>query len=521
MNILRERIDTMSASRKKKERQSDAATARGAQARQEEAAYQRKVRLYTGIGVVVVVLVAALLIWDSGIFQRGTTAASVGDTKYTVADLSYYYQNTRYNSTYFYYMYGMTPPAESDVVDESSGKTYRDTYMEQALNQLARDTALYDEAVESGLTEQDVADTVAEQIDSLKSAASSNGYTYASYLKAQYGKYMTPGAYESVATRAALAQECYDRHYDSLSYSDEEIQDYYDDNRNSLDTFEYSYLYFSPTTVEDTDAEGNELSDEEKEERSKAALAESKQQADNALAALKEGGEVADLITTYEPGSSADHTTAVGSEFSSAVYCSNLYEMQPGDCALVANGESGYYVVALHSRTLVEDPTQDTRHILIRAESTTDEDNKVVLPTEEAWNKAKEQADKILSEYQAGEQTAEAFGALAEKYSEDTGSNTNGGLYEGVYQGQFVPEYDSWLFDSARKSGDVEIIRHEDAEPSSNSYFGYHVVYYVGPNDPVWKMTAVESLRDADIAEWETGVKEGYTATQEAGADLI
>jgi len=511
----------MSASREKKERQNAGGSQRGGQARQDEAAYKRKVRLYTGVGVVVVVLVAALLMWNSGIFQRGTIAASVGDTKYTVADLSYYYQDARYSQTYFYYMYGMTPPDDSDVMDAESGKTYHDYYMELALESLSRDTALYDEAVEGGMTEQDVAEAVDSEIEAAKSAASSNGYTYGSYLKAQYGKYMTPGAFESATTRAIMAQECYNRHYKGLEYSEADIQTYYNENKNSLDTFEYSYLYFTPEAVADTNEDGSERTDEEKEELAKAALADAKQKADAALAALQDGGEVADAITTYAPGSSADHTVTFGSDFASAVYASKLYGMEAGECALVENGESGYYVAALHSRTRVDDPTQDTRHILIRAESTTDDKNNVVPPTEEAWNTAKEKADKVLSEYQAGEQTEEAFAALAEKYSEDTGSNANGGLYEGVYKGQFVSEFDTWLFDSARQPGDVEIIRHEDAEPASNSYFGYHIIYYVGQNDPVWKLTADKALRDADAAEWESGVKEGYTAALEAGADLI
>lgn len=511
----------MSASREKKERQNAGMSQRGGPARQDEAAYKRKIRLYTGIGVVVVVLVAALLLWNSGIFQRGTTAASVGDTKYTVADLSYYYQEARYSQTYFYYMYGMTPPNDSDVMDAESGKTYHDFYMELALENLARDTALYDEAVEGGMTGQDVAGAVDKEIESVKDAASANGYTYGSYLKAQYGKYMTPGAFETAATRAAMAQECYKRHYEGLEYSEADIQAYYNENKNSLDTFEYSYLYFTPEPVADTNEDGSERTDEEKEELTAAALADAKQKADDALAALQDGSEVTSAITVYAPGSSADHTVTFGSNIASAVYASKLYEMKDGECALVENGESGYYVVALHSRTRVDDPTQDTRHILIRAESTTDEENNVVPPTEEAWNKAKEQADKVLSEYQSGEQTEEAFAALAEKYSEDTGSNANGGLYEGVYKGQFVPEFDTWLFDSARQSGDVEMIRHEDAEPDSTSYFGYHIAYYVGQNDPTWKLTAVKAKREADTTEWEDGVKEGYTATLEAGAELI
>ena len=59
----------MSASREKKQRQGAGPSEKATQANQERAAYKRKARIYTIIGVVVVVLVAALLIWNSGLFQ--------------------------------------------------------------------------------------------------------------------------------------------------------------------------------------------------------------------------------------------------------------------------------------------------------------------------------------------------------------------------------------------------------------------------------------------------------------------
>ena len=67
----------MSASREKKSRQSDPTqglTQKERKELQEQQAAKRKAVVYTVIGVIVAVLVAALLIWHSGIFQRGKTA---------------------------------------------------------------------------------------------------------------------------------------------------------------------------------------------------------------------------------------------------------------------------------------------------------------------------------------------------------------------------------------------------------------------------------------------------------------
>ena len=78
----------MSASREKKSRQSDPTqglTQKERKELQEQQAAKRKAVVYTVIGVIVAVLVAALLIWHSGIFQRGNfyaITAIAGATSY-------------------------------------------------------------------------------------------------------------------------------------------------------------------------------------------------------------------------------------------------------------------------------------------------------------------------------------------------------------------------------------------------------------------------------------------------------
>ncbi len=115
-------------------------------------------------------------------------------------------------------------------------------------------------------------------------------------------------------------------------------------------------------------------------------------------------------------------------------------------------------------------PTIAVRHILVKAEA--DDEGKY---TDEAKEAARARAEEILAEWQGGEATEESFAALAEQYSEDGGSNTNGGLYDSVSQGQMVKEFDEFCFDAGRAPGDTGIVYGE-----SGSYAGYHVMYFVG-----------------------------------------
>ena len=88
--------------------------------RHDEAVSRRNTVVYTVIGVVVAVLVAALLIWDSGYFQRKTAAVTIDGEKYAAADVLYYY-TSQYQNAYQYATYGMsTFNASKDPKDQPS-----------------------------------------------------------------------------------------------------------------------------------------------------------------------------------------------------------------------------------------------------------------------------------------------------------------------------------------------------------------------------------------------------------------
>lgn len=493
----------MSASREKKLRQGTGGySPKAARARQEAAEYRRKAGIYTAIGVVVTVLVAALLLWNSGLFQRQKVAVTVGGTDYKVNELSYYYHLQ--SSRYLYSMYGLLDPSLSDeeqIYSQSDNQTYRDLFLSEATDALTRVTAFYDKALAEGYTEAQVKERVDETIADWKADATASGYSYASFLKANFGQYMTTGDFKRILTRAAVADAYYQDLTDSFTYEDTDYQSYYAEHANELDTFEYSQLYFKASYAEPVNEDGSakELSEEEKAELQAGAMAEAKEKAEKALADLKDGQDIAALISTYEPSSSSDHLVAVGSTLSSSPFGEDLYQYEVGQSGLVEATDSGYYVIVLHARHRDETATRDTRHILIRPQTSVDSAGTTVAPTQGAWDEAKVKAEDILAQYESSDKTADSFAALAEAHSEDSGSNTNGGLYEGVSQGSFVPVYDSWLFDETRTVGDVTLIRHEAGEDDANPYWGYHIVYFAGDNVPVWQQSADNALRSEAV----------------------
>ncbi len=124
----------------------------------------------------------------------------------------------------------------------------------------------------------------------------------------------------------------------------------------------------------------------------------------------------------------------------------------------------------------------DVRHILVLPEGATVETIYTETFSEEAWAVAEKQADDILNEWLSGEQTEEMFALLANDHSADTGSNTAGGLYTNVYEGQMVEEFEAWCFDEARQVGDYGIVKTD---------LGYHIMYF-SASRPIWQ-SQVES----------------------------
>ncbi|MCF0123646.1 MAG: peptidylprolyl isomerase, partial [Ruminiclostridium sp.] len=114
-----------------------------------------KAKLYWIIGIVIAVLVAILLIWNSGLGQKNAVAATVGDKEYTVTEVSYYYKavsNNFIQQAQMYASYGMDMGYDTNLspseqyYNEEEGITYADYFLDSALQELQRVTILESEA---------------------------------------------------------------------------------------------------------------------------------------------------------------------------------------------------------------------------------------------------------------------------------------------------------------------------------------------------------------------------------------
>lgn len=511
----------MSASREKKQRQTSEEPAISSRAQEEmekEARRKRNTKIYAVIGAVVVILAAILLIWNSGIFQRNTTVAEIDGEKVTAAQVAYYYYNNKilqtaqvYNSYGMadYISYSLSESPKDQVITESAiaefgldesyvGKTYHDYFLDDALSSLRQVYALCAAAEDAGYTLSDEGkETVNEALENIDSNREVYLTTYGAnlsrtkYLQLIYGSTMTEKAYTTCLENSQLASEFYTDNFNTLAdYSAEELDAYYQENKDSMDTVSYFYRYFDGTAEKTTDADGNTV--EPTDEETAAAMAEAQKLANSDLELILADP---DYVRDNE-----DYTETSGQLSTDSLYYDWLMdgERQKNDVT-VLESSYGYYVLFFDERFLDETPTVNVRHILIEAKNeddpaTEDVDESTQDPTDEVYAAAEQKAQELLDQWKAGEATEESFAALAEEYSVDPGSNTNGGLYKQVAPGDMIEAFNDWIFADERQSGDTGLVQN-----TVNDTKGWHVLYYVGQDEPVWMITARQAIWANDL----------------------
>lgn len=140
-------------------------------------------------------------------------------------------------------------------------------------------------------------------------------------------------------------------------------------------------------------------------------------------------------------------------------------------------------IEAYENGEAVGETSYDSRHILFATSGLTDAEKDAV----------KQKAEGILARVKAGED----FAALANEYSEDGGSNTNGGLYTGIHMGDFVSEYETAAL--SLQNGEIypELVE---------STHGYHIIKLEALHDGGGYLTTEETSQ-VIYAEFEEQAK--------------
>ncbi len=528
----------MSASNKKKLRkeQESAKLTKKQITAQKEA---KKLNLYTTlfITVMVVLLVVAITIGvnqtitSSGIREKNTTALTIGEHELSNAELNYYYIDSVNNfmNQYGSYaaMFGLdtTKPLNEQVLDPESGLTWADDFMSSAKDYAKAVYAITDAAKAEGYTMSEAAQsTVTTTITNLKSYAMINGFSNEQdYLKAMYGNGSTMDSFQEYLERTTLYADYQQNYAQSLSYNAEDLKA---GDSGNYDAYNYNTYYIAASRFLEggtTDEEGTTTyTDQEKAASVTAAEAAAK-------ALVAETTDVDTLNAAIAAMEINKETTSSSSAHNGTLYTSisTVYaewladsSRKEGDVNYFANTSTtsnedgtettttnGYTVVLYRGTEDNQFPLKNVRHILVPfMGGTTDPNTGLTTYSDEEKATAKTEADTILADWKAGEATEDSFAALATEKSTDSGSAANGGLYENVFPGQMVTNFNDWCFDEARKVGDIGIVE---------SSYGYHVMYFVGNSDMSYRNYMIENdLRTTDVNDWYNGLVDAISVTE-------
>ena len=510
----------MSASREKQNRKDQTAsgripprTAKEAQLRKEE---RRSNLLYGLIALAFAVVVVVSMIWNSNVISRSATAVTVDGRKYSAAQVNFYYRNAylafmnQWSSVTSYFGLDTSLPLDSQEVNDTAAEfldleleegetiTWKDHFLNQALDQIASvQNGLQAASDEGFVFPESVQEEYADGIASLEKTARSAGTSVRRYLQATFGAIMSERVYKTELLRLMQFDAYSSAYEDSLDYTAEEIAAAYDEDTQSYDFVAYDAASVNGALEPETDEEGNEIPAAEgaAEEAKKSA----KIVADALADGVRDGGTLSELGADIQTVShfSEDKASYESCSYTSDEFADWLFDdaRKADDVTVIENGDL-YYIVKFERRFRDETKTVDVRHILIEPEDGELESGAEGYQEEQdaLLAAAKEKADEIYQQWQDGEATEESFAALAEEYSEDAGSKSEGGLYERVSEGDMVTEFNDWCFDAARQPGDTGIVE---------TTYGYHIMYYVGDDEFVkWQAQVFDKLKSDAYDEW-------------------
>ncbi len=453
-----------------------------------------------GIGVIAGACYALFFVPNSDErMTPGNIALTVGDEDISVGMYNYYYNSIV--ETYINYAQqgyvDLNPnedfASQTTTDDDGNQITWLERFKNDTVRQLQYFEAFYTEAKAEGITLTDEQkQTIEDNIKSIEDSASEKNESTNSYIAETFGKYCGLKTVRKIMEQSGIYQNYYNRAALKLSSTDEEVQAYFDKHKDDYKAASFAYLEM-PYNPEEDDVE-------QVKKQAQSYCSQIKSLADMKALIPKICSEFIDEYVSSgyfedeKSAVSALEETMENTNYTKEQIVSTFNE-DMADWVFSADtkvGDSTYFVddefkcVAILLKTA--DPSFDetkyysVRHILIfPGDSSADdaaqsEDQTEKQYTQEEWKQGLEKAQTILDEYNKGEKTEMAFAELAEKYSGDVNSilaggyNNYGGQIFNTARGQMVPEFENWATDSARKYGDVEIVK---------SDYGYHIMYFV------------------------------------------
>lgn len=526
----------MSASNKKKLRKEQAADVLSTRQLQEQAE-AKKLKAYTIsflVAMIVVVCVAVGILGvravnNSGIIQKNTIAAHIGDRDLNSVELSYYYidaVNSFYNEWYNTYAENTdsylqtmgldtTKPLDQQTYDEETGKSWADFFVDEAISQAASDYAMYDLAMAENFTlsEEDKA-TYDGTISTLQTYATIYGYSNPDkYLSAVYGYGSSLKGYSEYYERSMIAAAYYTAYEDTFTYTAEDRDKYAADKQSTFDSYTYDSVYMSYTYFREggtKDEDGHTTYTNEENEAARKTMKDTAEALATATSVSELKEKVAAVKVSEGNSLSVTENKDVLHTSINAALSKWLSEegRQEGDIAAIANETTstdeegketttvnGYYVVIYHSKTDNTSDMANMGYIYVPYEGgkKDEETNKTVYSDEDKAN-TKATVEGYLNEWSSGEKTKESLEKLANSLIEEEKA-TSGGLVENLHvNSDFDHNIMEWILSAERVEGDTTIVEADD---------GFYLLYYAGKPELNYRQYMIETeMRAADYEEW-------------------
>ena len=528
----------MSASNKKKLRKEQEVGQLTAK-QQQEMSEAKKLKIYTvsflSVMVLIVCTFAVILgvrfVRTSGIIEKNTIAATVGNRKLDTVEMNYYYVdavNEFYNQwkeyytdnadTYLKAVYGLDPaqPLNQQYTDEAKTETWSAYFINQAIAQAKNDFAMYDLAMaEKFKLSESAQASLDNTISMLDTYATIYGYRNASqYLSAIYGSGANVKTYKEYYERSLIASEYYTAHKDTFVYTDEQREAYQADKSATFNSYNYTscYLTYTDFRVGTKGEDGKTTySDEQNNEGRKKMADYAKELAEKITTKAELEDAIKDApVAEGKKLSVTEEKNILHNEVSTSALRDWLADAKrkPGDVAHIPNESTvkdedgketkvtnGYYVVIFDSVSDNATPMADIGYIFVPYQGgVADEETGDIAYDQEGKDKAKTAANGYLKQWQDGAKTSASFEELANTLIKDKKA-TKGGLFENVNPATtLASEIVDWSLDTKRAVNDTTIIEADD---------GFYIVLYTAKSKLNYRHFMIDNeMRSADYTKW-------------------
>ncbi len=539
----------MSASDKKKLRKEQSAAFVTEKQRTEQKK-QKKQTAYTVTFIVAMVLVLAIFLTTvlsspiRNLWIQASTAVTVNDHTIGGREFNYFYvdsmrswcsslvnQYGNYASMMMQWSgFNPTLPVGDQVIDEKTGETWADYFSKAAIESAKWTYGMYDEALAKGFkltTEQEKSLTDYEA--GLKAQAANAGVSVNKYIQSTFGGTANLKSYMEYYKITVIATLYASEYYGKIEFEPEQLREYEKDKYHEYSSYSYAtytvtvsdYLTGGTTSTGEDGKTNITYSDEEREAAIAAAL--------EAAKLLTEDEKIVDdttfnlAIKEMAKGNTKECTKISETLYSSLSITNEEMkewvtdsERKAGEMKYFTNSTktddketvTSYTVVLFLSRNDNTSKEGNVLHLLVKFEGgkTT---NGVTTYTDEEKKAAKDEAEKLLKEYEAGEKTKEAFIELLTKHTDDVDKDkkpNNGGLYENITPASnYVAEFENWAY-ADHKPGDTGIIE---------TTYGYHIMYYVEDGENTYRDLLIEAdMANEKYTAWEKAIVDGVKVVE-------